>query len=122
MVTSKHGPSIANIETSSVAARLPSVPKMFIPFNSLGLEMEYVIRPWSTVKKQNWPISAMLAKRSATERFMAVSRLNPPILTRLKMSRPHRALDQDRPRTAPGGLRSFSVHPQPTSELVHVGF
>jgi hypothetical protein len=46
MVTSKHGPSIANIETSSVAAQLPSVPKMFIPFNSLGLEMEYVIRPW----------------------------------------------------------------------------
>jgi len=35
-------------------------------------------------------------------------------LTGLVTSRPHGALDQDRSRTASGGLRSFSVHPQPT--------
>ena len=52
MVTSKEGRSIANIETSSFSSSASSKrAKTFIPFNSLGLEMEYIIRPWSTVKK-----------------------------------------------------------------------
>lgn len=41
----------ANIERRPPNSSAPTSVKMFIPSNLLGLQMEYVMRAWSTVKK-----------------------------------------------------------------------